>query len=265
MQKDDVKKILQVDGMLGVYKLSAIKAFHVANKKDWQSAAWAAKVVSKNKPGERGQTLALAEETGKSVDTIEDRAHAYWLFEDLCKLNGGASRKFVFLCRRAPFIYISHFRALYDLRNAYKLTDEQVLELLADILHGEGGISSRNLETHTRSKYGDSRDWTFYAQKALKELNKVQGEPTLPNTSEEIGYVFKVPFIDKEGNDIKEYTVVAYDKKNAEKTARQQLKQDHGEKTEKNAICDEINEIAKAITGSKNILNITSSWLGDNS
>jgi hypothetical protein len=160
-----------------VYVRKAIETYRKKDGYDWQSALWCSRVVGNY---EKGATLGLADDMSVSTDTIEDRAHAYMLFEKLGKLEGGVFRLFVFNCRRAPFIYMSHFRALYDLQNAYNLSDYQVLDLLNDIFQAEGGLSSRKLDTHTRSRYGDTRGWQYYAARAMKEINKTLQEPDLP-------------------------------------------------------------------------------------
>lgn len=139
----------------------------------WRSALFCSRVVGTR---DRGATLGLADDMGRSADTVEDRAHAYWMFERLCILN----RSFVFLARRLPYIHLSHFRALYDIQSQHNLKDEEILSLLMDIVQAEGGLSSRNLSDHARERYGDGRDWTYFAAKAMKEINKTLQQPDLP-------------------------------------------------------------------------------------
>lgn len=160
-----------------VYARKAAETYRKKDGYDWQSALWCSRIVGKY---ERGATLGLAKEMGVSTDTLEDRAHAYQLFEKLCQLDGGKFRLFVFHARRAPYIYMAHFRALYDLQITYNLSDALVLDLLMDVVQGEGDLSSRNLDDHIRSKYGDSRDWTFYAQRTQKVLVQLMGQPDFP-------------------------------------------------------------------------------------
>lgn len=159
-----------------VYVKQAIKAYQRKDGYDWITAVWCAKVVGGY---DRGATLGLADDMGVSTDTVEDRAHAYTLFVTLCGLDQGKFRQFVFMARRAPYIYLSHFRALYDLKNTYNLTDNQVLELLMDIVQHEGGLSTRKLDAHTRQKYGDTRGWDYYAARAMKEVHKALQAPDL--------------------------------------------------------------------------------------
>lgn len=177
MSSDEIKKVFQQNGLTGVYKLSAIKAFRDANASDWKSALFASRIVGNYTPM---QTRGFAEDVGRSPDTIEDRAHAYWLFERLCKLDDGAYRRFTHMTRRLPYIYISHFRVLYDAQKDYNLSDSQILNLLFDIVQSEGGISSRKLTDHIVQRYGDTRNWTYYAERVEKELNKLASEPSVP-------------------------------------------------------------------------------------
>ena len=115
---------------------------------------------------------------GVSVDTVEDLAHAYNIFEDLCKLPD--ARLFVFGCRRSPFIYYSHFRALYDARRDYELTDVQALQILMDVFQSEGGISSRNVSDHTRERFGKPKSWSYYARKVERDMQKLLDSPDIP-------------------------------------------------------------------------------------
>lgn len=66
-----------------VYVQQAARAYRKSDKERWKSALWCSRVVGKY---DRGATKGLAEDMGLSVDTVEDLAHAYMLFEDLCKL-----------------------------------------------------------------------------------------------------------------------------------------------------------------------------------
>lgn len=165
-----------------VYARKAAETYRKKDGYDWQSALWCSRIVGRY---ERGATLGLADDMGVSTDTIEDRAHAYQLFEKLCKFDGGRFRLFVFQSRRAPYVYLAHFRALYDLQISYNLSDSQILDLLLDIMQNEGGLSSRKLDDHVRSRYGDTRDWTYYAQRAQKELSKLLGQPDFPKEGRE--------------------------------------------------------------------------------
>lgn len=167
--------------LLKVFSGQAIAHDKKSDKHIWISSAFCAKVVARDAGKQiRGATLGLADDMGRSPDTIEDRAHGYWLFEELCKLDNGQYRNFVFLARRAPYIHFSHFRALWDVKNTYKLSHADCLSLLTDIVQHEGALSSRKLEEHTRTKFGDTRDWTYYGQRAMKEISKTLTQPDTP-------------------------------------------------------------------------------------
>lgn len=177
MPNNEITQIYKEKGLRGVLVKSAIREFRNSNTANWKSALFASRIVGKYG---RGGTLGLAEDSGKSPDTIEDRAHAYNMFEKLCQLDNGRYRLFVFNARRLPFIYISHFRALYDVQNSFKLSDAQMISLLMDVVQAEGDISSRKLTDHVMSRFGDTRTWEFYAQKTQKELLKLLQQPDLP-------------------------------------------------------------------------------------
>ena len=161
-----------------VYAQQAIKHDQKSDKAIWLSSVFCEKVVGHY---ERGATLGLADDMSRSTDTVEDRAHGYELFKRLCVLDGGKYRLFVFGARRAPYIHFSHFRSLYDLQNTFNLHDSQILSLLLDIVQAEGAISSRKLDAHVRSRFGDTRGWDYYAHRAQKEIHKALQEPDLPD------------------------------------------------------------------------------------
>lgn len=174
---NDMRGICKTLGLKGVYAKCAIDAFRSADKSNWKSALHASRIVGKY---DRGATLGLSEDAGVSPDTIEDRAHAYMMFERLCNLNNGQFRLFVFQARRLPYVYINHFRSLYDQQDARGLTDGQVLDLLMDIVQAEGSLSTRKLDAHISARYGELKNWEYYAGRALKEIDKTLNHPNLP-------------------------------------------------------------------------------------
>ena len=162
----------------------AHKHYQKSNKGRWLSAAWCSKVVERSGKGDKGKTKGLASDMGVSVDTVENMAHAYWMFEDLCKLPD--ARAFAFSCRRAPFIYYSHFRALYDARRDFELTDEQTLQILMDVYQAEGEISSRDVDGHTRERFGKVKSWGYYARKVEREMQKLFEHPDVPRAVKKV-------------------------------------------------------------------------------
>lgn len=152
----------------------------------WLSALFCSKVVSQNGKGERGKTLALADQMSRSPDTVEDRAHGYWMYEALCKLQDGKYRKFVRQVRKQPYIHFSHFRELWDIKSSHNLSDADCLSLLIDLYQAEGGISSRKMGEIAREKFGDTRDWTYYAQRAQKRIHETLQQPDTPQDVREI-------------------------------------------------------------------------------
>lgn len=146
-----------------VYTKEAVKSAGRENKEAWRSCLWCSRVVGKY---DRGATLGLADDMGKSIDTVEDRAHAYMIFEQMCNYENGEFRPFVFAARRSPFIYWSHFRALWDAKNSYEtITLLDLINTLMDIVQAEGGISSRKVDEHIQKKYGETKKWQYYGKK----------------------------------------------------------------------------------------------------
>jgi len=155
----------------------AIKAEGKANKETWKSCLWCWQVAGNyTKDAVKG----LAEDLGKSDDTVYDRAHAYEMFNDICQYKDGKYRLFAFYARRAPYITWSHFRALWDIRKDYKMSMPKIISLLSDVLQGEGELSSRKLDEHARGRYGVERTWEYYVQKSISSLRKLLDDPNLP-------------------------------------------------------------------------------------
>ena len=159
----------------------AIKSYRKSDESRWVSALFCWKVVGGY---ERGKTLGLAADMSVSVDTIEGLAHAYSLYEELSKLEG--ARKFLREARKLPYIYMAHFRSLYDLRERFNLTIEQVFGLLLDVVMGEGELSSRDLDGHVRRQLGKEYTYHWYAQKALRDLMELNNRPDCPKEIREL-------------------------------------------------------------------------------
>lgn len=132
-----------------VARQQAAQHYRTGNKARWKSALWCSKVVGKY---ERGATVGLAQDMGVSVDTIENMAHAYMMYDELWREP--KFRYAAVIARRSQHIYYSHFRALYDAWTGYNLTLHQVHDLIIDIYQGEGDISSRDVDRHARERYG---------------------------------------------------------------------------------------------------------------
>lgn len=239
----------------------ASESYRKSDEKLWVSAYACGKVVGNY---DKGATMGLASDMGISSDTVEDLAHSYWLYDDLCTLDGGKFRSFVRNARKSPYIYYSHFRALYDAKQSYGLTVNQVLDLLMDIFQGEGQISSRGVDGHTRSRFGDSRDWTFYAARTQKELGQTLQQPDLPNVPAKIGNIYFLSF--KTRNRTISITALAHNPQRGENIARKMLQIHHGldSKESAKAECITNKVIGEMVTDSKYLLDTTYSWLGDN-
>lgn len=262
-----MQKIFKEKGLRGVMVKAAALAFEKEDEASWRTALFASRVVGKY---ERGATLGFADECGVSEDTIEDRAHSYALFERLCKLDDGQFRSFVFMCRRAPFIYISHFRVLHDCQTKFSLSDTDILDLLNQIFQAEGDLSSRKLSDRILTKYGEHLGWDYYAQRSMVEISKALQSPDFPRKNEIIGNGYKVEF---KGGD--KFLVVAESEKRAEIIARSEIErtllldsdistEDEAKLRAKNAEILSIENVGKIISDSRQIISAAHSWIGDN-
>lgn len=155
----------------------AIKAERGANKKTWISCLWCWQVAGKY---EVGGVKGLASDMGKSDDTVYDRAHAYEIFVELCNFDNGRHRYFVHTVRRLPYVYWSHFRAMWDAKKDFNLTTNQVFDLLMEIYQAEGGISSRGIASHVQQRFGKERGWDYYAEKIASSIDKAIADPDIP-------------------------------------------------------------------------------------
>lgn len=143
----------------------------------WASAFYSARVVG-HKPVVFGATKSLSDRMGVSVDTVENLAHSYELYAEFRACEH--YRKVIRDIRKLPYIYYSYFRSLYKARLDYKLTLDQTFSLLMDIVLAEGSLKLGDLDQHIQDRYGDTRDWTYFAQKAQKEIHKTLQQPDLP-------------------------------------------------------------------------------------
>jgi hypothetical protein len=160
---------------------NACNAYKDSDIGRWEAARWCAKVVGRY---ERGATIGLAADMGVSSDTVENLAHAYLMFIELCGWH--KYRSATRMARKMPRVYYSHFRALYTARHRYKLSLAEVFDTLRDIVLDEGGISSRDIDAHISEKYGRVRDWMDYAEAALKKIANTLKCPDLPSDGRKI-------------------------------------------------------------------------------
>jgi hypothetical protein len=171
---------------LQIWYGNACAAYKDSDGGRWEAARWCAKIVGKY---ERGATIGLASDMGVSPDTIENLAHAYLMFIELCSKR--RYRYSTVRARNAPRVYYSHFRALYTARHRYNLSLAEVFDVLRDIVLDEGGISSRDIDGHISEKYGKVRDWMDYAESANKKIASLLKCPDLPDDGRQI---FKTAF-----------------------------------------------------------------------
>lgn len=142
----------------------------------WAAAFFAARVVGRY---ELGATIRLSNRMGKSVDTVENLAHAYFLYAEL--RADPRYHRAVREIRKLPFMYYSYWRALWKAKQDYRLTLEQVWDILIDMMHAEGSLHLSHLEVHIRDRFGDRRTWDYWGARALKEISQVLNQPDVPD------------------------------------------------------------------------------------
>lgn len=239
------------------YRSLATRSYRQSDEKRWAAAYGCAGVVGKY---HRGETLGLASDMGVSPDTIENLAHTYEVYEKLCNLDDGNFRQFVRSARKAPFVYTAHFLYLYQHQKEYNLTDTQLLDLLNDIIQAEGDISARGLDAHIRSRYGDTRTWDFYGERAAKELATTLQQPDLPNVPETIGNVYLIKW--KVEGKVYSMSVVAANPERAINISKKKM----GEVVDPKKLKKdnfEIRPMGEVVTDSKHLLSTAHGWLGD--
>lgn len=153
----------------------AARSYKRSDSGRWAATYYCARVVGKY---QRGGTLSLAERMGVSPDTVENLAHAYVLYAEFRAQPH--YRKVINSIRKLPYVYYSYFRSLYKAKSDYKLTLDQVYAILMDVVMAEGSLKQGDLDQHIQDRFGDTRDWTYYAEKAHKEIHKVLQQPDLP-------------------------------------------------------------------------------------
>jgi len=172
-----------------VYSKQAGLHYVKSDKEKWSFNLWCHLAMygrDGKKKYERGATLAIADEHGISEDTVEVSGNAYMMFRQMCELDEGKFRSFVFQARSMKYIYTSHFRALWEAKERYNLSVADCLSMLVDIYQAEGGISSRKIDAHTRQRFGDARTWQYYAQRVHHEVSKTLAQPDLPKEIRDI-------------------------------------------------------------------------------
>ena len=177
-KQKEMREVYRNGGLPAVYVASAEKHLSKENKERWRSAVFCSMVVGKYG---KGLTKSLAESIGRSPDTIEDRAHGYTMFRELCEYKQGEFRQFVFFARRLPYINFSHFRELHDKKKQYGLGDNEILDLLMDVVKAEGSISSRGLGAHIEGKLGKEKTWLYHAERIAKEIEAALSHPNTPS------------------------------------------------------------------------------------
>lgn len=160
------------------YARYVLEAERGANNKLWVSCYWCYRTWTEM---DEGGIKGLAEQTGKSDDTLYDRAHAYDMFTRLRSLPGKKNKMAVNLIRKLPYIYWSHFRALWDVQKAWNLSDQKIMNLLMEIYQAEGKFSARKIEKLAEERFGEERDWKYYAERTSIVMQELINHPNTPN------------------------------------------------------------------------------------
>lgn len=176
-EETEIRKIgdLSPEYLLGRDLDRAAKSFKRSDDGRWVAAYFASRVVGCYQVG---ASRELAARMGVSVDTVENLACAYRMYQEF--RQDARYHHFVHAIRKVPYIYYGHFRALFKAKENYHLSIEQLFSILKDVLQAEGDLSLRDLEQHIQDRFGDTRDWTFYGGKAYRELHKTLQQPDLP-------------------------------------------------------------------------------------
>lgn len=172
-----------------LYSKQAGRAYVKSDKERWNFNLWCHLAMygkDGQKKYERGATLAIADANGISEDACEDGGNAYTMFRQMCELDGGRFRDYVFAARGLKYIYTAHFRALWEAKNDYNLSVADCLSMLVDVVQAEGGISSRKITKQVQDRFGDTRTWEYYAQRVQKEVSKTLSQPDLPKDVREV-------------------------------------------------------------------------------
>lgn len=159
-----------------LYATYAAKAYRNSDSGRWVAAHWSQKIVGNY---ERYQTKNLAEFIGVSVDTVENLAHAYEMYSAL-RDDPEFSRN-TRLIRRKPYIYTSHFVALYKAWKRYNMELHEVYSILVDVWQAQGKLSSRDVDKHVRDHYGKERNWQYYAERTMQVLFSLRQCPDVPS------------------------------------------------------------------------------------
>lgn len=168
---------LTTEQRIDLYIEQAYGADRASNRKKWISCLWSSKIVGKYS---YGATIKLAERLSVETDSVEDYAHAYWMFEAFCALSP-MHRITTFFARRAPYIHYSHFRVLWEAKSKYNLTVEKTFGYLMDVIQAEGELSVKKLEEQLRQKHDKELTWEWYGQQAMKAIHKTINQPDIPD------------------------------------------------------------------------------------
>ena len=152
----------------------AVRAARRSDGSLWVAAFWSARVVGTYR---RDGAREIALQAGKSVSTVENWAHAYWLYKALRE-----SSEHVPNMRKA--LVISHFYAAHDMMIKYSLKLPVVLRHLQQMVYykQEGQSYSADVlrQEIEAEQNGKPASWSWYAprlQSMIANLIVLDGTP----------------------------------------------------------------------------------------
>lgn len=166
-------------------------AIQAARKSDisiWVAGFWAARVVGTY---QYDGTKAIADRCGKSTSTVENWAHAYWLYDEfrirfgVISVGSNAGRRFTrALQNLRKSLSPSHFWTAWELRGKYELTDAATLRHLQQMLdYKENGdpystdVLRQEVETE---KNGGGATWKWWMPRVTSMIESVLRITDLP-------------------------------------------------------------------------------------
>lgn len=127
----------------------------------WVAGFYAARVIGKY---EKAATIAISDRSGKSIATVQNWAHAVWMYQAL-RLTGNF--RVVRFYRQE--LTITHFWTLWEKCNKYNLTSRDAVKYFDQMLdyrsQGEpwsADALAREIDAH-EDKAGNVPGWSYYA------------------------------------------------------------------------------------------------------
>jgi hypothetical protein len=135
----------------------------------WVAGFYAARVIGKYT---KDATIAISDRSGKSIATVQNWAHAVWMYQAL-RLTGN----FQLVRHYRRELKLTHFYTLWDKCNKYNLTPEKAMGYLQQMLdyrsQGEpwsADALAREIDAH-EDKAGNTPAWSYYKTRMASLLH----------------------------------------------------------------------------------------------